>query len=578
MKKNKIFLFFEEKLEYLILTLLSLIIFAWFKDKSLYFGGDVTFPLDPLRNIISPFFSWNDNNMGFVHDLTTRVIFPTGFYYFFALLKIPLYIILRLLLYINYFLPGLAMLYLARTIIPQGAGKPMACLVSALYYMYGPWSAAMHTLYLPWGCLPLYLAYYIRALNTNDLKEKIRYSFLFSLALIGVISVLLNYTPVMILILALLIISLFYLFKKEASFQDILKTAGLFVLIFLLVNSYVIISFLIYYFHFGNTILKSVSITQVGTIPSEPMLNVLTATSNIGKLHPYYLKFEYIRIVNVLVTIFAFLGLLINRKKPFFFWCFIIIFIFFVPLALGNNFITGPIFLWLLKNVVYFKTFRTVGELTIIIGLSIGSLLGLSVFQVSQYLIGQGKKLWRYLFLLIVISLIIMNGWIVITGYLFKYPMGCSSSGKVDMPKEYFQLIEYINNQPKIDSSYILWIPGHEIYSSFFWPGAKKYDGCSFAPCLITTPLIHTAYIQETLKPIRLLYFNSNPYLIERILSKFNISYVIIDGYYADRTRPIYKYIELFDRALAKYQRLNFGRLYIYKIVRENQPAIIYAQ
>lgn len=461
----------EDILPYIFIGILGLVVFTWFDGRLMYFSGDTIPPLNPVANIKLPLYTWNNNHFGYPATDQTRLIFPYGFYFFFTILGLPLHVTQRLFFFLNYTLPGISMYYLASTLYPESRYKKLACLIAALFYMYPQFNQTYPIPYFPWGVFPLCLAAFIRGLNAARTKEMLLHATVFAFAFIGILNVLLNYSLLVMLIISLIMIMGVYIGFDRLRAVHALKCLLTFGVISLLINLYVIVPFLNFYQALGYSALEGVPIWY----PESSIFQVFTLTPNLSDSATYWNAGLIVKMSTVITTAIALIAVpFLLRQRQKFIVSFFLIFIVTALISFGVTSPLGGIYRWLLENIPYFRTFRTVGELTVVLGVSIAVLLGFAFSNMMERI--GSRAAFRRLFILGCLLLIMINGWPLTSGANFKSPPAAFGHYGHEIPQAYYDANEWLSKN-NAGNAYVLWVPLEEMYSSLDWQGEVYFGG-----------------------------------------------------------------------------------------------------
>jgi len=574
--KNKLIatikrIFSQPKIDYLLLALIGLCIFpVWFEGDLLYFGGDVMYPLNPPWNIHRLLYTWSDMNGGGM-EFGSLYYFQWSFFFITAKMGMSLAMAQKLWLYLNFILPGLGMYYLTSVVYskihPKGGRKRIACWTAALFFMFCPTLFKQMQMYWFYGVFPFILAFFIKAIDAPYIKGKIKFSILAALFFFGILLYLPNYQPLVDLLLILALYSVGYLLLNRQKLKELLKSWAVFGGLLLLINLGVLLPWSLMVFRQGGQILSEVPLSFTGKWLDEgpySMVGNLTLTwglgSEGGKYLPtgfYFRPSAMIHFVNLFFTIAAFSALLLKRRSGLVIY-FVLVALLGIVISQGPNAPFGEAYKWLLINIPILRAYRATGVSNVLIALGYAVLIGFTISEiyrrlqekkyprVKNYLTETGEKALKYVapigMVVMIVILILINGWPMVTGALFKTPDQWPNNEMHEIPSSYYDVDSWLNSEDSSQNYRILVYPPADQggYQALAWSGGGAYGpgyfGAPVAPFIFSKPSIYDASggRQGAWAAIVPLMYDATGFDTTKMLKLaglLNVRYMVVDGY-----------------------------------------------
>jgi len=502
----------SSKFDYLLLALLGSFIFAvWFEGDALYFGGDVIYPLNPSWNIHRLLYTWNDMNGGSI-EFGMMYYFQWSFFFVTSEMGLSLAMVQKLWLYLNFIIPGLGMYYLTSVIYskinPEGGGKRIACWIAALFFMFCPTLLRQMQFYWFYGVFPFILAFFIKAIDAPYIRGKIKFSILAALFFFGILLYLPNYQPLMDLLLILVLYSVGYLLLNRRKWIQLVKSWAVFGGVILLINIGALLPWLLMVFHQGGQILGEVPVSFTDRWLDEgphSMLRNLTLTFGLGQAGRefvpggfYFSPSTAIYFVNLFFPIAAFSALLLKRSKLVIY--FVLVALLGIVISQGPNAPFGEAYKWALINIPILRAYRATGVSNVLIALGYAVLIGFTIselyLKVKDYLTETGKKVFKYVLpigmVVIVVILILVNGWPMVTGAYYKTPGEWPNNVMHEIPSSYYEVDNWLSSNDSSQNYRIMVYPpaGEGGYQALAWPDGGYY-GAPVAPFIYSKPSIY---------------------------------------------------------------------------------------
>ncbi len=189
MLKASLFSKKPEILSIVLLLLLALISISWF-NNSLLIMWDKAFPIDPTRALNDNVHIWT--TFGTTGNINSKAITLTSENFAFSSLQrvgLSLVHIQMTFYYILFACSGISMYYLSRQ-FTSGRAKSLACLLSAVFYMFNPFAAVFvwgTNIFAPFDLIMYSFFPLIFGLFVKGIKERRGLTFIILLALVWTI-------------------------------------------------------------------------------------------------------------------------------------------------------------------------------------------------------------------------------------------------------------------------------------------------------------------------------------------------------------------------------------------------------
>jgi len=464
----------------------------------------------------------------------------------------------RLFLYLNFILPGLGMYYLTSVVFPKihqnAEAKRLACWIAALFFMFCPVLLKQPQVYWFYGVFPFMLAFFIKTIDMPDLKDKIVYSFFAAIFSFGFLMFIPNGQMAVIFILTIALYSLWAHIFFKISIKEILKSWVIFSTIVILINLGFIVPFIFTLLGQGTQMLAStpISFSQSGWLEEGPhaMAGNLILTYGLGpeggRYLPtgfYYLPGLVLYLINFLLAILAFSAVVVLRKSK------MVLFFAFtafcgILIVQGPNIPFGPIYKWILSNFLIARIFRTTAMVNTVVALSYAILIAATFAElhhrISRHFKGPGQKnfmyLWQAGLAIVFISLIMVNGWPMITGAYYNTPDQWPNNVMRSVPSDYYALDAWVVNHENPQNIRLLALPAINGYQSVSW--ADYWVMAAVIPYISTTPVIFSTGGRESVYSplIQPIYDASvqDPKLMAKLAGLSNVKYFYVDNYDAN--------------------------------------------
>jgi hypothetical protein len=246
-------------------------------------------------------------------------------------------------------------------------------------------------------------------------------------------------------------------------------------------------------------------------IPYEMFINVVKTLNQVGNetysslqgnlLYPFFLWFswgiytpweprniftfyKYYYSIGSLTAPFVIYGLifvgLIKKGINKYMVTFIIVFLMMMFLVKGDQEPLGLIYRYLIEHVGIFRVFRSPDN-----KFGFGVILALT--QLLLLVASSYRKRW---FILLLSSVILIQGWLIFDGTaIIGQSTKTSSTRVVTLPKEYIELINFINARND-DYGYIVSFPS-QTFAKFIFEDKKRFIGQDLLPKYIKLPFFN---------------------------------------------------------------------------------------
>lgn len=409
---------------YSILFLYGLTPLIWFESDRMIAGGEMCFYLNlDYTAQKNGLFSWSDK--------TSQVINESGQFLFYApwlflrTLGFPNELVQRILWVLTFMPIPFSMFYLFRSLNIARKNIMFGALIASTLYTFNLFhtiTSQGYTLRFVYIFSPLILAFYIKCLKSESLKEKFRYSICVSILSIGLSVTAANPPTIMPLILACFLFSVFYINK-----DNILLNMYCLLLIFSL-------CILINQFHLIQTYMMfSGVLSVVGNQDWTTLWNSLYE----GKLYEsfrllgswsfknhiynpwhiyYYSSFFNLTLLSYIIPLIAFVFLLARRKNKD-----VLIFSIMALIALfimkGNNPPLGFIYKSFYGTFAWMYSFRSPwAKFGPVLTLSYSIIAGYSSLKIFNYFYYQNKRYLSYFSIVLILTTILIVSFPLILG------------------------------------------------------------------------------------------------------------------------------------------------------------------
>ena len=557
----------KKLLSVIIVLLLGVLSFTWFRGDFLIYNSDIDTPLNPSRGIVRALNVWDINDaLGSHNPLVIASLIP--FQVLWASLGNVFSLVTsqKIMFYLLFSGSGLSMYFLTSTLIKEKR-REIASLISAIFYMLNPFSMILiwpqpTTFIFLYTFLPLLLALFIRGLErTNTFKS------VFLMCLIWLLTTATAYQNPRFVIVTwtpMLLYLFFYMLTRREVIHPIQFTVTL-ALIWFALNAYWMLPNMVYvtedYGEFGYEAL-GLSDLSAFKLNSAQIIDVMRlsgywALSDGFKGDPYYIwatvySSPLFLSISFFMCLFAFLPLLLRpRDKNI---------IFFTLLALYGSFLVkgpnpplGEINTWVISHISFLaRIFRHNYEyFGIYIPLSYAFLIGYSLVHLSNYakigVRGEAHRSKRLASIknmggILTISLIVflllgVYAWPFWTGDVI-YPGGkVIPSSRVKIPNYYYEAGNWLNSQNEDFRILSLPMASWSSYATYWWNnGSHGYSGVNPIVWLLPKPAIVSGQsghglsgfiIQNWLAEAEAGFENGENYtMLSKLLTFLNVKYV----------------------------------------------------
>jgi len=537
-------------------------------------------PLNPVA-IFSRIYTWFDFQAGF-HNASIQIFFPEfGFFLVFKLLGFSLPAIERLYFYAVYTVAGLGMYYLASSIFP-GKNTRMISFIAAIFYMFNPYVFIVTQAYLPYAVLPLILGLYIKGLTSKTINLK--YPFLISLALFGILIDLPQYKMLFVTFAVVILYSLFYVFLFKGSKKKCATFLCMTIGVCFAMSMFIIVTFYSMLISNVEVILQGVPIFFPDT--NYALMNeIFRLLGGMGFYEGWkafahiYATNSLIILVGYFIPIIAFSALILKPKdKNVLFLA--VLSLVSIAAAVGPNPPFGEFYKLAVINIPFLAAFRTSCSL------NIGTTMGFSVligFATAAMYIRLNNKIQKsnvhmfrkiqkgHILVVVIIALILINAWSIVIGIDGQPPLA-----RTKIPQSYYDADTYLNEQSGDFRVFIL--PQRGGYETTNW----GYAGANLIPFIFSRPVIDGepygggSYTLQSsfISSVYANFYEGETSDLSKILGLLNVKYILFEGYYKDLDHSGNWYIDKLNTEKAIYPTKKFGELTIYE--NENLLPIIY--
>jgi len=542
-------------MKYLIIVIILLISFAiwfspnFFEKDTFYNGVDSVFPFSPQDYFKVSIYSWNIQDPFGYPNLISNT-FPVALVvYILSFLKIPLWIMNRLWLLLPSFLTGISMCYLYRSLFRERYSY-LGCLIAASYIMLIPfqlpplWQIGMIGNMMTLGAI-------FRLVYFNS-EERFKYSVIAAIG-ISLTLIVVRFTAIVMLFIALFIALLLIIrgYKKLVIHK---KTLVILFVMFLLINAYILVPAVGTFIESNSSEFASsegVLQTRSSYIQGYHEMGVGTPLfvfrllGHKGNGMGIYFSNPLIKALTLFFPIYAFIPFLFVSYKKEREKAIIISLLAAAAMVLSTVAyfgLTTKIYAFLSGKIGLFITLVDPNYCLVFFPIFLAVLLGVSTeilwkhfdgLKLSQFRVTRYKSIsFAFLFTLIIFvhgkSFILPERIPLLTQNHIPY---------VKIPKEYYDLRDYLKNNIKIGER-ILTLPwvkeSYVVYK--WWPDLHMPD---IVNRLTYLPTIGDSGGNMSLFP-EIIKFNDSPYLISNFswlknkLKVASVRYVIIHRDYSE--------------------------------------------
>jgi len=536
----------------ILIFLLSLIPLLWFKNNLILAGGDESILINPGAMLKSTFYAWNPvyNGGNPTGDYQGSVAHLFPFVLFWATLAklgLSLVVIEKLWFISVWFISGLGIYFLVKTVFGKKENWQIFAIVAATMYLVNLFIMQyplMYTVRLPIMVAPWMLAFMIAGLRENKIRFSIYFGLISLLSAPGWVN-----PPAAIIMLT--IPSLYFIFyliyyKKIAS-SIIFFTQSLF--FFLLFNLYWIYPFLNNLLQSSADIKENATNLFFGTSSIFDILRLMGswAFRALGNKLPYFyfndiyysnLYFSIGSFFFIIITLLGFLNLSFvkKNKKIIFFFLLAVLGMF---LAKGSHPPLGNIFNLLHKYMPGFWIFRepyTKFMPIALLGLSMTT--GFAAVSIVDW-ISKKNYIYNNTFLkfaitLFFVSIIIMVSWPLVTGKsIYSQYDGPAKPYYAQIPTYWYDLANYLKtNNP--DATLLILPKNNPNSTTYDWTNGFTLKG-SVATYIISNPYFYYQHypLYTNEKMIQMIYDqivnDKNDDYFGKKLGFFGINYILVE-------------------------------------------------
>lgn len=495
-------LFNNHRIDYVILLLLGLTALLWTQPTKLFLVGDpgASFPWFPISNLVDNSKTWSSLDGGIPNFLIARA----PWYMFFSVLQSlgANYIASQKVFFVlTNSLAAVSMYYLSWVFMSKEKHGRVACLISAIFYLFNPFrfiafgSAWTDFFQVTYAVFPLILGFYFRGLSTSqNFSKMLKYAFGTGLSLVLTAM----YFPTiayMILLTALLAsFSIFYILcyakaskEKINAFLFLFLTLG----ITLLLNLYWILPIL-GQIGTAQNMISSVTHSNWGSSLTNCFRLIGHWAFSDGHLGKPYYPYASMFLTNPVLTVslliapvLAFGSLLLHpRKKEILF--FSLIAIVSLLFSVGVDLPLGGAYNWMLIHIPFFIAFREPTKFLMVITVAYSVLIGFTTAQIYHalsckkytsvsFIKWKRHKIVGIIFLVVVVSAFLLNSWPLLTGSV-SYNLFADLHGQsadIVLPAEYYELRTFLLNQT--GDYRVFMLPERDTYVAYNW----GYEGAA---------------------------------------------------------------------------------------------------
>ena len=463
-------------IDILIILIVGLVSFTWFKSDLVFSYGDVIFRFSPITTFKNSFYVWSQ--WYGVFDVQGLAWLPhVAILALWELLKFPLHVIHKLTYYYLFAAAGLSMYYLVLNIIKSEKRYTMG-LIAAFFYMFNCfalvmlWNLSVQSIYL-YPFLPLALALFIRGLEKGKLLKHV--------LLINGVGILAatsfsNASFVVLFWLNIFLYLVYYFFSNLKNRKRLFFALKLFLVslvVWLGINSYWMVPYAkSLTTGFLTDVTEDLGV-QEGTVEIVKALSNTAHLANAFRMYGYwafddnaaygvndplysfaepYVVNPFFIVLSYLIPFFVFLSLFVVRKKVFrdkFFIVYFLLFsLFILFLYKGSQPPLGEFYLWLSGKTSLMAAFRhPMGKFGLLLPLGYAVLFAYSLAEIYFYF----KKKYTKRILVISTSLLAVCFIFFVyfqfpfwTGKIFKEHGALSRGSLVRVPEYYREAGEWL--------------------------------------------------------------------------------------------------------------------------------------
>lgn len=414
--------FSTKKIIYIILGFYALTPLLWFQHKKMIAGGESATYLNMDYVVNKTLMLWNDK-MSSPNCESGQIIFYGPW---FLLRKIGLTkeVTQRILWVFSFMLTPFSIFYLFLSLkIPIHKYVLVGALFASTLYVYNVFFMLMsqgHILRYFHSIFPFTVAFFLRGLESESLKERIKYAIYFALSFLVIGTVSANppvITPIFIVCFAIFLLC----FNKE-KFIGQLKFILFTVVLTVLVNSFWLIGSYVYFINVLGTIGKSNNISIWNSLGEGKLYESIRLLGSWAFQNDtyfpwyahYYGKSILITFFSYLIPIIAFSALLFKKSK--YILLFALLSILSLFLVKGSNFPLGSFYEYLYNKYNWMHAFRSPwAKFNSITVLAYSVLFGYTCLNIFIYL-NKKKPVLSYLFSCMIIIFTCITAFPLITG------------------------------------------------------------------------------------------------------------------------------------------------------------------
>ncbi|MEM0217107.1 MAG: alpha-(1-_3)-arabinofuranosyltransferase family protein [Candidatus Bathyarchaeia archaeon] len=507
-----------EKLEIVILFLLSLIPLLWWKPGYIIAKGDY-FPFSgyfpfwfnlsrTLRTLSDDAHLWSAYNMGNVNAMSSYLLYEILWLF---LRSINLSVGLAQIIFQTFFFmgAGFSMYYLSKTVYPQLKLSP---LISSIFYMFNffvlrsrlnPGMAWTYTF------LPLLMALLIKIMNlTSQQNNKKTNKIIFYFAIISTISLSfasINPTNVVLTLLSLAILLPYYLIAQKNRIHQLLQQIVKLTIISTLLNMWWIIPILNYYLWSPLQLNSYINVTSWSWTHYRASFLNLFRLNGDWDWRPEYVPYidSYSNPILIILTFIPFFlaasALLFKTNKSRFNAYVMLIILIFTFLAKGLHEPLSQLNLLLYIYIPYMNMFREPqSKFTMAIMPFLALLIGYAAHHIANIKIKlKHAPLIKTLTVTVCITTFIIASYPLVTNPIETKTEQLPFSSYIKIPDYWKQAADWLNNQP--GNYKILITPPDDFYQMPYTWG--YYGAEDFLPRLIQKPILTTYYYPYRINP-----------------------------------------------------------------------------
>lgn len=521
----------------LLILFFGLHVFIGQKSGLLYIGGDTGIPMTPIKNL--DLFNLWQNHEGGVLGLNLGNLLQFIFFAFFEYLGLGLVATQRIYIYLAHTLAGLFMYYLVRSF--SDSRKGLAPLIASLFYMFSPWLLNYLGIFvfLPYTVIPLILGLFVRGLNGTV-------SFYGSILAIVVsfLGILINFPQYSMFFVAasfMFLYLLFYLLILRGSVSQSIKYCLCLAVMMALSYAWLYLPYMTFFTGSGvmgelETKVKiSSSVFEFGDFNYSTIVHLIRMFGAAGFMSggatysQPYLTSPILILISYAVPLLVFSALILKKKSKSVLF-FSLAAIFFIFLAKGVNAPFGRLHFELVARFPIARAFRTTWNLSLGANIAFAFLLGVVAEELSKKF-AKKKVSYFWTTTTVILTLILINGWPLITGSYFQFKWNPPSFDGVKVPEAYFNLRDFLSSTHEDNRFFRLPQSGGMLKTNWGYFGSDFYVTLFSSPFISGHPwggsaneLIGGLYqrITDNYQPAE---------AVLRITSLLNIKRILVDNY-----------------------------------------------